>query len=263
VTDDRQRKDPMARLLLLRAGTATLICGKLRARLIPGAVAAVPAAIAHRVVGKGAFEWTLIRFDPEAIRMQGWDIVRTPEFIRCFPALIRRTRLRRPVSVVHLIPRHMDQAVAIEGEIARELSELRPGWQDLSVGHFQHLLILLSRFADTEMRASSEAMDRVGAAIRRIEAQCMKELDLAEIAGSSGMSPRTFYRIFHQATGQAPKAYLKRVRIERAAEMLRTTDASVTEIAYAVGFDDSNFFAREFRKGEGHSPTEYRRRWQT
>jgi AraC family L-rhamnose operon transcriptional activator RhaR/AraC family L-rhamnose operon regulatory protein RhaS len=52
------------------------------------------------------------------------------------------------------------------------------------------------------------------------------------------------------------------VRIDRAAELLRSTDRPVTEIAYEVGFEDSNFFAREFRKLREYPPTAYRKIWQ-
>jgi AraC-like DNA-binding protein len=166
------------------------------------------------------------------------------------------------IRIVHLIPRHMDQATALEGEIKREMDERRPGWRDLAMGHFQHPLILISRFADKEQRISPDAMSRMAAAIRQIESCYENHLSLVEVAKSCGMSERTFYRVFRQATGETPNGYLKRLRLEHAAEMPCASDDTVTEIAYAVGFSDSNFFTREFRRIYGHSPTDYRRRWQ-
>ena len=59
--------------------------------------------------------------------------------------------------------------------------------------------------------------------------------------------------------GNSPIAYLIQLRINRAADMLRQGDRSITDIAFDVGFSDSNYFMREFRKVIGISPRIYRR----
>jgi transcriptional regulator GlxA family with amidase domain len=76
------------------------------------------------------------------------------------------------------------------------------------------------------------------------------------------MSLRTFFRVFQKATGQSPNKYLKRVRLNHAAEKLRSTDETITEVAFACGFNNSNFFSREFNRDYGMSPSTYRRIWQ-
>jgi len=259
---EQQSKDPLTRLLLVHAGSASLTHGR---RVLPvkrGGIVLIPAAVPHLLSGDDDLDWTMIRFDAKAAGIPGWDITQTTEFTRLFPALARRGGKSPAIRIVHLIPRHMDQATALEGEIERELDERRPGWRDLAMGHFQHLLILISRFADKEQRISSDAMSRMAAAIRQIESCYESHLSLVEVAKSCGMSERTFYRVFRQATGETPNGYLKRLRLEHAAEMPCASDDTVTEIAYAVGFSGSNFFTREFRRIYGHSPTDYRRRWQ-
>jgi AraC family L-rhamnose operon transcriptional activator RhaR/AraC family L-rhamnose operon regulatory protein RhaS len=72
------------------------------------------------------------------------------------------------------------------------------------------------------------------------------------------MSKRSLARAFHEATGVPPIAYLIQLRINRAAAMLRSSTTSVTEIAFHVGFGDSNYFTRQFKKQTGLSPRRYR-----
>jgi transcriptional regulator GlxA family with amidase domain len=76
----------------------------------------------------------------------------------------------------------------------------------------------------------------------------------------SGMSRRNFLRAFESTMGCPPITYLIRLRIRRASELLQQHESSITEIAMAVGFNDSNYFSRQFRAVTGESPRNYRRR---
>jgi AraC family L-rhamnose operon transcriptional activator RhaR/AraC family L-rhamnose operon regulatory protein RhaS len=263
-SDVRVRKDPMARLVLVHAGEGDFqFAGKV-AHPVAGSILLVPPAAPHQLVCDDSFSWTLIRLDPEQAKMRKWDIAHTREFQETFSGFGATGHSEQPADPRHLqlLPRHFDQATALAGEIERELSERPPGWRDLSMSHFQHLVIVISRHAGKDLRISDDATRRVAAAIRHIEYAYDDEVNFCELAAMCGMSERTFYRIFKQATGQTPQTYLKRVRVDHAAEALRSTDKPVTEIAFAVGFEDSNFFAREFRKTHGFAPSEYRKRWQ-
>jgi transcriptional regulator GlxA family with amidase domain len=84
------------------------------------------------------------------------------------------------------------------------------------------------------------------------------EVKLEAVAADIGMSPRNFSRRFKQATGDSPSHYLQRVRIEAAKELLRSTDLSVAEVAYRVGYADLSYFSRMFSRHEGCLPHSYR-----
>lgn len=78
----------------------------------------------------------------------------------------------------------------------------------------------------------------------------------------SGLSARTFARRFRAATGYAPIDYIQSLRIEEAKQMLETEAASVDEIGASVGYEDSSFFRRIFKRNVGLSPAAYRRKFQ-
>ena len=81
---------------------------------------------------------------------------------------------------------------------------------------------------------------------------------LAEIAASANVCPRECQRIFGRYLHERPMAYMQRLRVFRAAQMLADTGKSVTEIALDCGFTSPGYFARQFRQITGETPRKYR-----
>lgn len=86
------------------------------------------------------------------------------------------------------------------------------------------------------------------------------ELDVPALARIASVSPAHFIRTFKATFGETPHRYLQRRRIERAMYLLRTTEASVTEICMTVGFTSLGTFSRTFREIVAESPTAHRSR---
>lgn len=81
---------------------------------------------------------------------------------------------------------------------------------------------------------------------------------MARLARISGVSPAHFARAFRQAFGVPPHRYLLTRRVERAAALLRETDASITDIAFQTGWSSLGSFSRTVRDITGKTPTELR-----
>lgn len=92
-----------------------------------------------------------------------------------------------------------------------------------------------------------------------IDAELSKEIRLADLARIAALSQTHFATAFRQSTGYSPHRWLMKRRIERAAEMLRETNLSVTEVASICGFASSAHFATSFRSYLGASPSRWRR----
>jgi transcriptional regulator GlxA family with amidase domain len=84
---------------------------------------------------------------------------------------------------------------------------------------------------------------------------------VAAMVELSQLPERSFVRRFTKATGLAPLAYVHALRLEEAKQMLETTDAPVAEIAESVGYEDTSFFGRLFRRKTGLTPATYRVRF--
>jgi transcriptional regulator GlxA family with amidase domain len=86
-------------------------------------------------------------------------------------------------------------------------------------------------------------------------------LDVPSLARLAHVSPAHFSRQFRATFGETPHRYLQRRRVERAMELLRETDASVTEICFSVGFNSLGTFSRTFCAIVGEPPSAYRARF--
>lgn len=84
---------------------------------------------------------------------------------------------------------------------------------------------------------------------------------VAAMVELSGLSQRTFERRFNKATGMKPLDYVHAHRLEEAKQMLETGDLPVEAIANEVGYEDTSFFSRMFRRKVGLTPMQYRLRF--
>jgi AraC family transcriptional regulator len=92
-----------------------------------------------------------------------------------------------------------------------------------------------------------------------LRARLSEDISLDELAAEARLSPFHFARMFKQSVGVPPRVYLTRLRVEKACELLETTDLPVTEIAQEVGYSSNQVLARVFVKHRRMSPTDYRR----
>lgn len=83
-------------------------------------------------------------------------------------------------------------------------------------------------------------------------------LSLDEISSKACFSRYHFLRLFRQAFDKTPHQYLVGRRIEKAKELLRAPDLSVTDVCFEVGFQSLGSFSSLFRKTVGHAPITYR-----
>jgi AraC-like DNA-binding protein len=86
-------------------------------------------------------------------------------------------------------------------------------------------------------------------------------IDLDRLAQVAGVSKYHFARCFETTYGLTPIRYLTRRRMERAQDLLRNANLTVTEICVAVGFASLGSFSARFTELVGESPTAYRDRW--
>lgn len=92
-----------------------------------------------------------------------------------------------------------------------------------------------------------------------MRARLSEDVSLDELAAEARLSPFHFARMFKQSVGVPPRVYLTRLRMEKASELLETTDLPVTEIAQEVGYSSNQVLSRVFVKHQRMSPTDYRR----
>ena len=110
-------------------------------------------------------------------------------------------------------------------------------------------------------RASDDLLPHLRRARDHADRNFDEPLDLAALAAVAGISKYHFQRLFTATYGVSPAEHLSRRRIERAQDLLRATNLTVTEICFSVGFSSLGSFSSRFRELVGESPTQFRRRY--
>lgn len=144
-------------------------------------------------------------------------------------------------------------------EAARaELAEHSEGYRAMVASFMQELIVLLIRSYREKEKVPSGFASQVTRLISYVKDNYRSQLSMDTLTGISGMSESHVLRSFKQYLGCSPFQYISRLRLSAAAEALIQTDRSITEIALDLGFNDSNYFTRSFRKHLGLSPRDYR-----
>lgn len=119
----------------------------------------------------------------------------------------------------------------------------------------------MSRVTTTAAGVSEGLLPHLRRARDHMDRRYAEELDLAGLAAVAGVSKYHFARSFEAAYGETPIRYLTRRRVERAQDLLRCANLTVTEICMTVGFSSLGSFSSRFTALVGESPTRYRDRW--
>jgi two-component system response regulator YesN len=91
-----------------------------------------------------------------------------------------------------------------------------------------------------------------------INSNLSEDLSLIRLASLLSFNPSYLSRMHREVTGVKLSDYITNARLEHAKGLLRHTTKNISQIASEVGYENSNCFARAFRRNEGISPSEYR-----
>ena len=131
-----------------------------------------------------------------------------------------------------------------------------------SLRHLSLASDLLCLLLEIGRVAKNEVTDRDGRLrdlIVHMHKHYAQEIDLDRYAAMAGLSHGRFVHLFKESVGVSPYAYVLELRLSRAAELLLSTNHSVAQVSYAVGFSDPLYFSRRFKKRYQLSPLTFRK----
>lgn len=207
----------------------------------PGAVTLVPAGMATRWLVDGELDVATLSMSPSVLP---------------------------PAASQHALSRlRFAFADPLGNALARQIISV--GYKDNAVENEPYLASLLTTFAMHAVRcgtfsplgdipATNYAAHRIHSVIDRIIKNPGIPLSVDEMAHQAGVTGPHFCRIFKKATGQSPHQYLQRARLERARELLSTTQLPLSTIAESLGFGSQSHFTRAFRSFNGFPPSDLR-----
>jgi AraC family transcriptional regulator len=130
--------------------------------------------------------------------------------------------------------------------------------EELALRLIERVIALMSGDRQIPAAPTGRETRRVIEAIRLVESDAARPLELKEMAAVAGMSKYHFLRVFRRLTGLTPHRYLVSARLRRAALALTSSRRPVIDVALDAGFGDLSTFNKTFRAVFGLTPTQYR-----
>ena len=85
-----------------------------------------------------------------------------------------------------------------------------------------------------------------------------EEYSPQRLADMAELSKQRFSALFKEQVGKSPMEYIKDLKLTTAARKLLVSNVSISDIAYSIGYNDPNYFIREFKAAFGYTPRQYR-----
>lgn len=146
----------------------------------------------------------------------------------------------------------------------RACAEEGTGYEFTVREQLSQLVLLLSTHRERERRPPSEKIRRDAERMKRMlqyaQDHLEEELSVAVLAASAAISESECLRCFRSVIGTTPMRYVRQIRLQRAAELLRDTEEPVSAIGALCGFQEMSYFAKTFRAERGCTPSDYRKK---
>ncbi len=146
--------------------------------------------------------------------------------------------------------------VALIEALSSPASSLRS--EELALRLIERVIAAMADHRRSPAPPSGREARRVVEAIRFVESDAARPVQLQDLAAIAGMSKYHFLRVFRRLTGVTPHQYLISARMRRAALGLASSRRPVLDVALDAGFGDLSTFNKRFRATFGLTPTQYR-----
>ena len=253
-------RSPFARVYYIVEGHAQVLLPNKKLELRAGRLYLIPPFTTHHYVCDGRFVHYYVHFyEQKETCQQGlfdeWDMPNESEGHTDDLAMMKHLcqlmpHLQLPASDPETYDNHTRLA-----EILKEEGD-RPQHERMEIQGI--LLILLSRFMRHAHQRLLLCDRRIQQALIYIHHHLGNRIDLNTLVAETCVSKDHLIRLFKQATGETPANYITRRKLEQAELLLTTTSLPVKNIAAELGFEDTSYFVRVFRKHSNMSPLEYR-----
>ena len=145
-------------------------------------------------------------------------------------------------------------------QMIRELQMKQVDHETILTMNLRHILLLLGRSQMEEREVGNKMLGEIESAIRFFNMYYHWDIEIKEYANQHLMTPYWFSQNFKKVTGCSPAQYLISLRMANAMNLLDNTDYTVAQVAAAVGYENTQYFHRLFRKHTGMTPNEYKNR---
>ena len=227
-------------LIHVLSGRGVYICGQRRYELKSGDTFLVmPGIKIHYFADeRDPWECTWVGFDG----LEAGELIRRTTFSALDPVLYRREESEELGSLIQRI--HDSSGTALEDRL-------------VMTAHLYQLAAFLVRSLKVTVADTQDDRDCAQMAAEYIVAHYEEPITVEGLATYTAVSHSSLYRRFMKRFQMSPKRFLLEYRMDRACQLLTSTDLSVQDISVSVGFEDPFYFSRAFKEITGLSPRQY------
>ena len=175
----------------------------------------------------------------------------SPLFEELAATVAGSSKYRFPSAMLPALPAMTPSLVDIE---TRAVDSHGVAMEEFAIALAERVIHTVSAFRPRESAPSARDQRRISDVLRFIDENVGDALDLTRLAAVARMSKYHFLRTFRRTVGLTPHQYIVGVRLRHTAVRLRTSAASITDIAADAGFGDLSTFYQRFRKAFGVGP---------
>ncbi len=244
-------------LTIVLSGNATHVVNQERYAIRKGDVFVIGRNMVHGFEHPTNFKICNIMYKPDIITNTSRDIKESAGFHALFalkPYLNNDTHF---TSKLQLPPNIFESVNDIIANLVQEYQRSDIGRTTMVFSLFWSLVVTLSRAYHLEDIPKNSLLN-LAVPLAYMNKNYRESITVEELAAQANMSSRNFSRVFHKAYGLSPINYVIQLRIQHAYELLCHSELSITEVGYLCGFQDSNYFTRQFKSVSGFTPREYR-----
>lgn len=232
-------------------GTLSMTINEHTVLLEEGTAVFVASGLLHSYEPKQGCVYDCIVFDPHMLTNKS-EISR--KFIRDI--------MNHKLEIRSFYDYHYPEIIRTLWTLFDTLAQKKEGYELIVQGtllQFLGIAITQNYSAEISTRSTRDLrrMTQIKQALEYIETNFASPLTLQEMSASAQMSPKYFCKFFREMTHRSPIDYLNYYRIERACQMLLTSDQSITDIAYSTGFNDLSYFIKIFKRYKKITPKQY------
>ena len=252
---------PFTRIYYVKEGEAMVHLTNRSVRLTPGHLYILPAYTMHSYECKGVFVHYYLHvyegFKSEMNIMERYDFPMEVKATADDERLFERMCQQHPqAKLPDSDPESYDNTTQFTDYVYRYRDMQL--WQKMELRGA--ILMLFSRFMREAVPHVWTTDDRLKRVLDYIHSHIAENIDIDELANEACITKPYLIRIFKREMGTSPLKYINAKKVERAQLLLYTSDMTVKEVAYTLGFSDHSYFIRMFRKTSGITPQDYRER---
>ncbi len=220
-------------------------------RLLPGDLMVVGVPHDHRYEFSGGDPWRFVY-----VCLTGSEAMRAVDAALTERPVIRLDGSSRLVNLMREAVRLAREIVGASGTPHADPDRDDPSFRVSALAYSICMELLeVARIR----RAQPHEVETTRSAQRLMRAWVGRKVGVADVASELRLSRSHFTRIFTATAGVSPRAFLEQVRIERAVDLLYTTNTPIKQIAAECGFADAGYFSKAFARCTGEAPRAFRR----